>query len=161
MASVFAFGQGCQLNLGTVFDIGAGAGDNEFNFMNADATAALTPVYSANSIAAGLNSFSVAIRGHWTGVFNSIGSIFVWWTKVLTGYGTGADITASVQGAVFTPAAATDGDATAPITQGTGLTPTYGANFSQWTRHQLDTVNVAPIPGDGGASTLNIQWTES
>ena len=161
MASTFNFNQGCQASLGTTFDIGTGGGDNEFNFMSADATAALTPVYSANPIAAGNNSYSVGIRGHWTASFNSISAIYVWWTKVLTGYGTSADIMASVQASVWTPSATDTGDSSAPTTQGTGLTPTYGAAYSQWTRHQLQTKVTASVPGDGGTTTISLQWTES
>ena len=162
MASSFQFNQGGGSSLGTTFDIGAGSGDNEFNFMSADVTAALTPVYSSNPITAGNNSFSVAIRGHWTGSFNSISAIYFWWTKVLTGYGTSADIMGQSMGAsTFTPSATTTGDASAPTTQGTGWTPTYSTAYCQWTRSQLVTTVTAPTPGDGGSSTLNIQWTES
>ena len=161
MASSFQFNQGCQANLGTVFDIGAGSGDNEFNFMSADATAVLTPTYSANPITAGNNSFSVGIRGHWTGTFNSIANIKVWWSKTLTGYGTSADIMASVQASVWTPSATATGDSSAPTSQGSGLAPTYSANYSQWTRHQLQTQVTAAAPGDGGTSTLSLSWDET
>jgi hypothetical protein len=161
MASVFAFNQGFGTSLGSNVDIGAGSGDNEFNFMSADITAALTPVYSANPIAAGANSFSVGIRGHWTSTFNSISAIYVWWTKVLTGYGSGADIVASVQASGFTPSATGTGDSSAPTSQGAGLTPTYSSNYCQWTRHQLQTQTSGAVPGDGGASTMSLQWTES
>ena len=161
MASSFQFNQGYGTSLGSNVDIGAGSGDNEFNFMSADITAALTPVYSANPIAAGNNSFSVGIRGHWTSTFNSISAIYVWWTKVLTGYGTSADIMASTQASTWTPSATATGDSSAPTTQGTGLTPTYSSNYCQWTRHQLQTQTAAAVPGDGGVSTMSLQWTES
>jgi hypothetical protein len=164
MASTFQFNQGCGSSLGTVFDIGAGSGDNEFNFMSADATAALTPVYSSNQIAAGNNSFSIGVRGHWTGSFNSIGSIYVWGTNVTNitnNAGTGSAVNASTQASVWTPSASSTGDSAIPTTQGAGLTPTYSSNYCQWTRLQLATINTAPVPGDTGSMTLNIQWTES
>jgi len=161
MASSFQFNQGYGATP-TAVDIGAGTGDNEFNFMNADITGALTPSYSSYPITAGNCSYWVGIRGHWTGTFNSISAIYVWWDKVLTGYGTGADITASVQATwPGAPSATDDADASAPTTQATGLQPTYSANYCQWTRHQLETVADGATPGDGGTSTLNIQWTES
>jgi len=160
MAATFQFNQGYGAGPSDV-DIGSGGGDNEFNFMNADITAALTPVYTANPITAGNCSFWVGIRGHWTGTFNSISNIRVWWTKTLTGYGTGADITASVQGSWPGAPSATDTtDPTAPTVEGSGLQPTYSANYCQWTRHQLETAADAS-PGDGGSSTLNLSYDET
>ena len=145
----------------SVTDIGDGSGGNFFNFMNADITAALTPVYTANPITAGNDSFWVGIRGHFTGTFNTISNLRVWWTKVLTGYGTGADITASVQASWPGAPSATDtGDSSAPTTEGTGLQPTYAAAYSQWTRHQLETASDA-TPGDGGTSTINLSYDET
>ena len=167
MASSFQFNQGAgsitASSATVVTDIGAGSGDNEFNFMNADMTAALTPVYSSYPIAAGSNSYSVAVRGHWTGSFNSIGSISVWMTNVTNitnNAGTGSSVTASVQAGSWTTGTSDDGDSAIPTTQGGGLTPTYAAAYSQWVRAQLKTVNTAPVPGDTGLATLNIQWKE-
>lgn len=159
-AATFQFNQGYGSSLGSNVDIGSGGGTNDFNFMNADITAKLTPTYDANPITAGNCSYSVGIRGHWTGTFNSISNIRVWWTKVLTGYGTGADITASIQAGGFTPSATDTGDATAPTSEGSGLQPTYSSNYCQWTRHQLETAGDASA-GDGGTSTLNLSYDET
>jgi len=158
--ATFQFNQGYGSSLGSDVDIGDGSGGNYFNFMNADITAPLTPVYTANPITAGNCSFDVGIRGHWTGTFNSISNIRVWWTKVLTGYGTSADITASIQAGGFTPSASDNGDSSAPTSEGTGLQPTYSSNYCQWTRHQLETDSDA-TPGDGGSSTLHLSYDET
>ena len=160
MAATFQFSQTYGASPGTVGDIGDGTGGNYWNFKNADDA---TPAnYSTYPIPAGNDSYEVYIRGHFTGTFNSIGNLFFWASTLsLTGYGTGASLKASVQAAYATPAVAANGDSAIPTTQGTGLAPTYAAAYSQYLRMQLHTVNTSPVPGDGGVSTLSLQWDES
>ncbi|MGW8177230.1 MAG: hypothetical protein ACWGQW_00315 [bacterium] len=158
--ATFQFNQGYGASLGSNVDIGDGSGGNYFNFMNADITAALTPVYTAYPITAGNNSYSVGIRGHFTGTFNTISNIKVWATKTLTGYGTGADITGSVQASGWTPDASDTGDSSMPTSEGAGLAPTYSSNYSQWIRLQLETAGDA-TPGDGGSSTIHMSYDET
>lgn len=160
MAATFQFSQTYGAAPGTPGDIGDGSGGNYFNFKNIDDA---TPGnYGANPISAGNNSFEVYLRGHFTGTFNSISNLKFWASSlILTGYGTGASIKASVQGGGYaTPTTTPNADSAVPTTEGGALAPTYAANFSQYVRLQLATAADAS-PGDGGTTTFTLKYDET
>ena len=159
MASTFQFSQSYGAGP-TVADIGDGSGGNYWNYKNVDDA---TPAnYSSYPIQAGDDSYEVYIRGHWTGTFNSISNIKIWLsTKSLTGYGTGASLKGSVQSSYTQSTKVANADSAFPESSGAALAPTYAANYSQYVRIQLHTVNTSPAPGDGGSNIFTLTWDES
>ena len=158
-------------NLYVVFattDIGAG-GDNHFNFKNADT--ANPADYSSYPITAGASSYEVYLNAHWTGTFNAITTNKVWMsTYSMTGYGTGALVTASVVTNYAQPSTTANGDSETPTVEGSALDPTISegtgtpdvgtAGYSKLWRMQLQTDSDA-TPGTGGTNVMTLKWSES
>lgn len=146
----------------TKADVGDGSGGNYWNFKSIDDATAAN--YSSNPIVAGEDSFEVYIQGHFTGTFNAISNVLFWASDlVLTGYGTGAALKASVviPGDWAQASEVANADSAIPTTEGTALELAYAAAFSDYVRMQLHTTTTAAVPGDGGTTTFTMQYDES
>jgi len=164
MAATFQFAIQNGAGAGVATDIGNGAGGNYWNYKNADTNDPAD--YDDNPITAGNCSYEVYIRGHFTDVFNLVENILFWASGLdLTGYGSAAAMTGSVQAVYAQPTTVDNGDAAIPEAVGAALDISQAPDltapgYSKYARTQLET-DADATPGDGGTTTFSLRYDES
>ena len=148
----------------TVTDLGSSG--NLFNFKNADDA---TPAnYSSNPITAGNNSYSVYLRGKFTGTFNNIDNLQFWLSTDFSP-NTGLSVVFNGNNVSYaTPSASDTGDSAVPtsdpgtanVSIGGALTGDLtGTGYSDYIRLQLQTT-VSAGAGDTSLATFTLQYDE-
>jgi hypothetical protein len=161
MASSFIFSQS-HTTTPTVED------NNYVNLLSANVASGsdLTTAPAANPItipgAGSSYSYERYLRGHWTGTFSTITSIYFWKSAGTPGTGWTINAGNKANQTYATPVATASTIATAaiPTTQGTGLTPTYAAAFCDYIVLQA-VLGTTCTPGALATLTYTFQWNET
>lgn len=168
MAATYNWAQTYGASPGTTVDLGSSG--NLFNFKSIDDATAAN--YSSNPVTAGLNSYEVWLRAHFTGTFNTIENLQFWMsTDFSPNTGLTLKYKANNQTSYVTPTASTSSVATtamptsdpgtANVSIGGSLSGTLSAaGYSDYIVIQLQTTTSAAA-GDTSLATFTLQYDES
>jgi len=168
MAATFNWAQTHGAAPGTAVDLGSSG--NLFNFKDADDATAAN--YSSNPVTAGLNSYEVWLRMHFTGTFNKVDNLQFWMSTDFSpntglsilwkGNNAGAYQTPTkVTSTVADGAIPTSDPGTANVSIGTSLSGSLvAAGYSDYIVLQLQTT-VAAAAGDTSLAVFTANYDES